>query len=283
MISTEQLNKIWARALRDHAVAPLQGEDGPYRAIGDRTLAFLDGVWKARRPPVPDVGAMIAAGKTVRFWSDPHFGHDNIIRLASRTAFRDVDHMDRSIWANVEAAAAGSDLLVCLGDLSLKNPLTCQRRLVSAFGARQLTVVGNHDAKGGKPEAWAAAGACASLAFSLPLELLREWAMADNGEMAGLIDWKRAPDPVNFGCSHWPVPAGRAPGASWVNVHGHIHNASRDSRKLGPLSVNCSVEAIGYEPKTLRELMTLELLDNLVRRQRGSSLSRASNARSQKD
>jgi calcineurin-like phosphoesterase family protein len=267
MISSEQLNKAWARALREHAITPLQGDDGPYRAIGDKSLAFLDALWKARRTAPPDVGAMIESGRTVRFWADPHFEHDNIRRLANRTEFVDVEDMDRSIWANVEQAAAQSDLLVCLGDLALKNPLMHQRKMVSAFGDRQVTIIGNHDAKGAKPEAWAAAGACASLAFSLPLDILRTWIIDDNGEMAELIDWKRLPARVNFGCSHWPVPADRMPAASWLNLHGHIHNAHRDNRKLGPLGVNCSVEAIDYQPKTLRELITLELLDNLARRQ----------------
>jgi hypothetical protein len=49
MINLEQLNKAWTKALRDHAVAPLEGRDGPYRAIGDKSLAFLDALWEARK------------------------------------------------------------------------------------------------------------------------------------------------------------------------------------------------------------------------------------------
>lgn len=48
MISSAELNKIWARVLREHAITPVQGEEGPYRAIGDKSLAFLDELWKAR-------------------------------------------------------------------------------------------------------------------------------------------------------------------------------------------------------------------------------------------
>ena len=265
MINLEQLNKAWAKTLRDHAVAPLEGRDGPYRAIGGKSLAFLDALWKARKGPLPDIGAMIEAGRTVRFWSDPHFEHDNIRRLADRNAFLSVEDMDRVLWANLEEAMAQSDFVVCLGDMALKNPLMHQRRIASAFGGKQLPLVGNHDTKGAKPEAWAAAGAAASLAFSLPLDLLQSWITGDHAEMAGLVDWKRLPGRVNFGCSHWPVPAERMPGGAWVNLHGHIHNARREDRRLGPLGVNCSVEAIDYRPKTLRELLTPELFDNLVR------------------
>jgi hypothetical protein len=87
MINSQQLNKAWAKTLRDHAITPLDGQDGPYRAIGEKSLTFLDALWKARKTPLPDVGAMIEAGQTVRFWSDPHFEHDNIRHLANRSIF----------------------------------------------------------------------------------------------------------------------------------------------------------------------------------------------------
>ncbi len=139
MLSFDELNKAWERTLRQHAVTPLQGEDGPYRAIGDKSLKFLDRLWTERKAPLPDIGAMIEDGKTVRFWADPHYAHENILKLAARTEFRDVEEMD---------------------------------------------------------------------------------------------------------------------------AVGHIHN-----RVPGSLGVNFSVENIGYEPRTLHEMLTLELLDDLVRRQ----------------
>ena len=79
-----------------------------------------------------------------------------------------------------------------------------------------------------------------------------------------MIDWDRLPSRVKFGVSHWPVPAERLPDANWLNLHGHIHN-----RPTGPLRMNVSVEAIDYQPKSLRELVTPELLDDLVRRRHG--------------
>jgi len=266
MLSSRELNRTWMKALRDHAVTPLQGDDGPYRAIGDGSLAFLDGLWKSRKAPLPDIGAMIEAGKTIRFYADPHFFHRNILVMANRAGLRDVDEMDRVIWNNVERAVSESDMVVCLGDLALKNPLSVLRRMVSAFGDRHLVITGNHDAKGAGPSAWAASGAAASLAFSLPPGLLRAWAEADHGDLAALVEWDGLPRRVNFGCSHWPMPADRMPSASWLCLHGHIHD--RPSR---PLCMNVSVEAIGYEPQTLRSLVTPDLLEGLVRRQRGLS------------
>ena len=267
MLSFSELNKTWARALREHATTQIQGDDGPYRPIGDRTLEFLDGLWKARKAPLPDLGAMIEEGKVVRFYSDPHFFHANILKLANRVEFRDVEEMDRVIWDNVERAVSESDMVVCLGDLALKNPLAVLRRMASSFGNRHQVIPGNHDPKGAGPAAWAASGAVASLAFSLPLGLLRTWAEADHGDLAELVDWKELPRRVNLGCSHWPLPADRMPGPAWLCLHGHTHR-----RHAGPLWMNCSVEAIGYQPKTLREMMTPDLLDDLVRRQGGLSI-----------
>jgi calcineurin-like phosphoesterase family protein len=265
MLSFVELNKTWAKTLRAHAIEPLFGDEGkPYRAIGEKSLRFLDELWKARKAPLPDIGAMIASGKKVRFWADPHFSHEAIIGMAHRTEFRNVDEMDRVIWSNIEQAEAESDLLVCLGDLALKNPLSVQQKLRNAFQDRQIICAGNHDVKGGKPEAWAACNGTSSLAFTLPTELVREWIESDFADMAGLVEWNRLPNHINFGCAHWPVPPDRMPGPSWINIHGHIH-----FRTPGPLRINCSVEAIGYVPKTLRELVTVDLLDGLVRRQRG--------------
>lgn len=264
MLSFTELNATWQQTLRQHALEPVQGENGPYRAIGDKHLIFLDDLWKARRAPLPDIGAMIEVGKVVRFWSDQHYGHANIIRLANRTEFADVEAMDATLMANLDAAVGASDLVVCLGDLALKNALEIQRRLVKAYGDRHLTIVGNHDAKGASGVAWAASGALASLAFSLPLDLIRSWVSVSDLEMAELVDWSGLPKRVNFGCSHWPVPIDRLPGPGWVNLHGHIHD-----KPTHALGINLSVEAIGYRPVTLGEVISVELVDSLVRRQQG--------------
>lgn len=264
MLSFTELNKTWQKALRQHGVEPLQGDTGPYRAIGDKHLTFLDDLWKARRAPLPDVGAMIEAEKVVRFWSDPHIGHSNVIRLANRTEFADVEAMDAALLANLDAAVATSDLVVCLGDLALKNSLELQRRLLKAYGHRHLTIVGNHDNKGAAGSAWAASGALASLAFSLPVDLIGTWIAESTPEMAELVDWSELPKRVNFGCSHWPVPIDRLPGPGWVNLHGHVHN-----KPTHALGINLSVEAIDYRPVTLQEVISVELVDSLVRRQQG--------------
>lgn len=262
MLSFHELNKVWAVAVRRHAVTPLTDENGKtFLPIGAKTLTYLDALW-AREANRPNVGALIEAGKEVRFWGDPHFQHDNIRRLCDRVEFASVAEMDIAIDLNVREAMARSDLVVCVGDLAMKDAVTYQRRMQREFGDRHLILIGNHDPKGATPEEWSRTGALASLAFSLPTDLLEQWGREDFGDLAELVAWRRLPARVHFGCCHWPVPPDRLPGPAWVSIHGHTHN-----RHAGSLRLNCSVESIAYRPATLRQLLTPELFDDLARRQ----------------
>lgn len=257
-----ELNRAWEKALRSHAASPLMGANGAYRPIGGKTMGLLEALWaRPGRTGGLDVGALISSGRIVRFWADPHFGHDNIRRMCHRDEFPDVEAMDAALMERALEAAADCDLLVCVGDLSLKNPVREHRRLMDLLGDRHVLLVGNHDVKGASADQWVRAGALASLAFRVPSALLREWIEEDEPEMAELVEWRRLPKEVPVGCSHWPMPPRRFPGSDWLCLHGHIHD-----RPAKPLRMNCSVEAIGYRPKTLRELVSAQLLADLALR-----------------
>lgn len=264
MLNQEEIEKTWARALREHATAPLLGDRGPYLAVGAKSLRLLDELWKAPETQEPlDVGEMLAAGKDVRVFSDPHFEHANIIRMCERP-FAAVEEMDEALWAGIEKALAQADLVLCLGDWAMKNPIGWARKARALGPGRLAGVVGNHDAKGAKPGQWAQAGARASMACAVDRELISAWVRANEPEMHALVPWSETPARVHVGFSHWPVPPQRLPGPSWVSFHGHVHN-----RPGRPLRVNCSVEALGFEPRPLSSLFTAELMTDLADRQRG--------------
>ena len=83
MLAFDEINRIWTRALFAHGRTEAPGRDGkPFRPIGDKSLSFLEAVGGAARALPPDVGAMLESGKIVRWWSDPHFGHDNLPDIA---------------------------------------------------------------------------------------------------------------------------------------------------------------------------------------------------------
>ena len=262
LYSLPELNQTWERTVRKYAVSEQIGDltGERFRPIGDKVFKFMDALW-ANKASLPDIGTLIEAGKTVKFWADPHFGHANIIRLCDRTEFETVEQMNADIIASVEDALSASDLVVCIGDLAIKHSIDIHRQLIQKFGERHCHVIGNHDLKNSIPSDWIRAGnVAASGAFSLPVDVLKSWIDADHGELTELVEWDRLPRQVNFGCCHWPIPPEHLPDAtSWVSLHGHIHHL-----QSGPQRVNCSVEAIGYKPRTLRELLTPNLLADLV-------------------
>jgi calcineurin-like phosphoesterase family protein len=240
------------------------GERGPYKPIGSKTMALLEPLWKARaHSDLPDIGAMLAQGKDVRVFGDPHFEHANIIRMCERP-FETIEAMDASLWEAVDAGHRDADFVLCVGDLALKNPISWQRKIAQGHPGKHATVVGNHDAKGAKPEQWLAAGAYATLAFEIGLDLARSWVEAREPILADLLDWKSLPKRISVGVSHWPLPPQRMPGPAWVNLHGHVHN-----KPSKPLRVNCSMEAVGYAPRSIADLIDARLLEDLARRQRG--------------
>jgi calcineurin-like phosphoesterase family protein len=264
MLSFGELNSAWEAAVRRHAGEPMVGEHGPYKPIGSKSMALLEPLWKGRPAPcLPDVGAMLAAGRDVRIFGDPHFEHANIIRMCERP-FETIEAMDASLWAAVDEAHREADFVLCVGDLALKNPISWQRKIADAHPGKHATVVGNHDAKGSKPEQWIAAGAFATLAFEIELALARSWVEAREPGMSELVDWKALPKRISVGVSHWPLPPQRLPGPGWINLHGHVHN-----KPSKPLRVNCSIEALDYAPRSIAGLVDARVLDELARRQRG--------------
>ncbi len=251
----DNLNAQWAAAVKQHAITPVLGNDGNYYSpIGRKTLTALEAVWQ-NTAAYPDLGEMIEAGKAVRFWSDLHFGHANIIKYTNRP-FSCVQEMDDVLDTNLRGSFLETDLLVNLGDLSMKVPLEVHHRLNLAWPHKHLLIAGNHDLRGSKaPLQWSAAGALASLAFSLPVTLVRSWVEADHPDEACLVDWTALPCRLKFGCCHWPIPADLLPGPDWVCIHGHTHRPGSDR-----LMLNVSVEALGFHPCTLRELISPSLL-----------------------
>ncbi len=270
MSSQLQLNDLWCKSILAYGATFQARDNGKKRkALNAKSLDLLEALWARPHQQTPDFGGMLEAGKTIRWWSDPHFGHDRIRHLCNRVEFSDVADMDRVLMGNAVAAAASADLVVCLGDYAMDNPWLAQRRLADVLGDKHVGFVGNHDTKGVLPAVWASRPVLASAAFSLPVAMVRDLFMEKNADQEDLIDWRDLPKRVNFGVCHWPIPADLMPSRDWLNLHGHIHN-----KRSGPLQINCSVEAIGYQPKTLAELLTPDLMMDFEAHWKGASLDR---------
>lgn len=256
MTFENRLDGEWFEALISHGRTPIYKSDGSsFFPIGHRSINSVVELRSRNSTPLPDIGHMIESGKSVHFWSDPHFDHANIIHMTNRSRFFDVVEMNHILMSNVVSIASTSDMVVCLGDLALKKPLMRHEMLRDACSDKHVLVVGNHDLKSEIAKNWSHAGAFPSLAFSLPTDFVHNWMVEDQKDGVESISWKKLPERINFGCSHWPVPTRHMPGFNWVNLHGHIHE-----KRTGRRQINCSVEAIDYAPKTLRDLLTVDTI-----------------------
>ena len=78
----------------------------------------------------------------VYFIADPHFGHENVLRLCNRP-FETIEQMNETLIQNWNRRVTGSDNIYIVGDLFFRceDPEAILRRL---HGKKQL-IVGNHD------------------------------------------------------------------------------------------------------------------------------------------
>lgn len=260
----QRLNETWKQALRAHAQTPMNGPKGPWSPIGGRSQELLGALWKgSQRQPDLKAQELLDQGKSIKLISDFHFEHGNIIRLCERP-FGSQDAMDAAMWELLEREAADPKLgaLITLGDWAIKDPIGWARKARQLLGDRLWILVGNHDAKGVKPRAWAQEGALASMAVELRGEWVRNAVEINDPELSAALDWNRWPKTVKIGMAHWPMPAWRLPGAGWISAHGHVHH-----RKARALGINCSIEAVGYQAAPIESFFDARIADEILRRE----------------
>jgi calcineurin-like phosphoesterase family protein len=84
-----------------------------------------------------------------RGWTaDAHLGHSNIIKYCERP-FRDCEHMNDSIIANVNARTNYEDTIVHVGDFCVKGRLSKHQEWVRRFNCNMVFLRGNHDPNNG--------------------------------------------------------------------------------------------------------------------------------------
>ena len=265
MLSLFELQRAWRQAIRQYAENPLMGDNGEtYIPIRGKAMAFLDSLWRDwEGNDTLDLGALLGTGKDIRVFGDPHFEHANIIHLCARP-FAEVHSMDAQLWSALEQAHTEADMVLCVGDWALKNPIFWQRKAFNGYPGKTASVVGNHDMKNSTALQWFEAGARASLAFTVEREWVQAWVSASEPNTVDAVDWKQVPRHIHVGVSHWPIAPRYYPGNNWVNLHGHTHNKPSKA-----LRMNASVEEIGFAPKSIPSMFTAQLMDELVQRQQG--------------
>jgi calcineurin-like phosphoesterase family protein len=161
------------------------------------------------------------------FVSDLHFDHANIIQYCDRP-FESVDEMNVSLIDSWNSVVTDDDVVLYLGDFGWWD-VESIRSFAEQLNGTMALVRGNHDEFG---------------VDDVPFPVLDSYTVSYQG--------------YQFYCSHYPedVPTG----ASWWNVHGHVHNNDLEQFPfINPTEkrVNVSCEVLDYKPIDVATLVQL--------------------------
>lgn len=178
------------------------------------------------------------------FFSDPHFGHANIIEQCNRP-FSSVEDMEATMVANYNKLVRPGDVVLWLGDCIMKGSQDKRRELVGSMNGHKVLLLGNHDLP---------APAMARLGFDL---VLKEAVLNIDGitcRVSHYPDW--SPSVVHGVVGGKDKYRDRRPqmGPGEVLIHGHTHSASKIST---PYSVHVGVDAWNYGPAPFEEVAEL--------------------------
>lgn len=147
-------------------------------------------------------------------YSDPHFGHKNIIDYESRP-FADVEVMTEGLIERWNKTVGKFDHVFVLGDFSFLGRDKTKEIVARLNGYKHL-ILGNHDRH--RTVTW-----------------WREVGFNEVSQYPIMVDGF-------YILSHEPIYLNKH--MPYVNIHGHTHGVSQDS----PQYVNVSVEVIDYKP-----------------------------------
>ena len=164
--------------------------------------------------------------------SDTHFCHDNIIKMCKRP-YSSTAEMNEDIIAKWNNKVKPSDEVYFLGDFIYKGSQNEAFNIIKRLNGKKYFIKGNHDKE--------------TLLMQLKNAGLIEWVddykiISDNDRMVVLF--------------HYPIEDWNGQYHGSYHLYGHVHNNDNNYKTL-PRRYNVSVEMIGYEPKTLDELIYL--------------------------
>ena len=162
---------------------------------------------------------MRVSTRNIFIYSDPHFGHKNVIKYANRP-FQTVNEMNSQLIKNFNKVVKNEDVVYILGDFSFLNTVSSKEILKSLNGYKFL-IKGNHDRK-------------TSTAY----------------RKMGFIDVYDKPIVLMnyFILSHEPIDENTG---DLINIYGHLHqNGYNDSSNR----FCACVEKTDYKPISLNDI-----------------------------
>ena len=164
------------------------------------------------------------------FISDPHFGHENILKMCRRP-FENVKEMNEAMIDAWNQRVTGNDTVFILGDLFYRCP--DPEPILQRLKGKKRLIIGNHDSS-----------------WTDKVDLSRYFVSVD--PFLEITDGVRA-----ITLCHYPLLTWKHKLRTYM-VHGHIHNDTTSD--FFPLLVarervlNAGVEVNGYRPVTFEEL-----------------------------
>ena len=171
------------------------------------------------------------------FYSDPHFGHKNIINLSARP-FANIEHMHQELITRYNQVIAPHDVVMWLGDCAFCKP-TKLKNILDGLNGKKILVRGNHD----KSHA-----VMSALGFDVVMD---ECFMTIAGRSCRL--------------KHFPYLDSEPPGikrddryankrppriAGEILIHGHTHS----KRRMFKNSIHVGVDAWDFRPVLFSEI-----------------------------
>ena len=167
----------------------------------------------------------------IYYIADPHFDHENILKMCRRP-FETIEQMNEAMIAAWNARVSGNDTVYILGDLLFRSsdPEAILRRLKG----RKRLIVGNHDSS-----------------WLCKVDASRYFVSVD--DLLVTTDGER-----QLTLCHYPLLSWKHQQRSYM-IHGHLHASTHQdffpliARR--PRMLNAGVDINGWRPVTFEELV----------------------------
>ena len=177
------------------------------------------------------------------YTADPHFGHENIIKLCNRP-FETLAQMDAILMENLNARVGPKDRLWIIGDFAYGRKSKNRKWLAELFhqlpGAEQHLIIGNHDLASTNDLPWTSIGNHGPApTLDLP------WTSINH--MAEVRDGSKNQVHTLF---HYPMLTWNHARHDALQIFGHVHGNWKGSRNC----VNAGVDVWDFAPVRFEEL-----------------------------
>lgn len=179
----------------------------------------------------------------LRFISDLHFGHANVLGFDNRP-FKTIEEHDQVLIDNWSVVKPDDDVWI-LGDISWHNSENTANILKQLPGRKHLCM-GNHDGK-----------------------LLKNKEV--RSQFIEICDYKEvAVNATGIVACHYPIPCFNKHFYGWIHFYGHVHNSfewnmmervryemeALYDKQCNMINVGCMMPWMGYAPKTPDEIIS---------------------------